>query len=60
MLVKSSFDYTTARPRDIHFAIVIHLPFRLRMKSSYHCDFEYQGYQFDLWTLNRVEVPERE
>lgn len=55
--VEPTFDHSIATAEDIHFAISIHLPFRLRIRGRYRCSFGHHGYQFDLWTENQVDLP---
>jgi hypothetical protein len=48
-----TFDLATTSSKDVHFAFVVGLPFRIRVKSPYHLRFENQGNEYDIWIRNK-------
>lgn len=57
-VVSNDFDLASARPSDVRFAFVIHLPFRLRLGDWYRHSLNVGSRHFTLCFLNRVSIPE--
>ena len=58
-LYADNLDFTKAKSEDVFFAFIIRLPFRFRVKNSYHIHFENQGNEYDIWIRNKpMEVTE--
>src|SRR5437773_32845 len=52
-LYDNNFDLTTATTEGVYFGFIVKMPFRFRVSSPYHCHFEHQGHEYDLWIRNK-------
>jgi len=52
-LCNNDFDFTQATYDDVYFAFLVKLPFRFRVGSPFHCHFEAQGDNYDIWIRNK-------
>jgi hypothetical protein len=52
-LYDAKFDFTMATANDVLFGFIVAMPFRFRVSSPYHSQFENRGARYDIWINNR-------
>ncbi len=52
-LYDGNFDFKKATAENLLYGFIVRMPFRFRVASPYHCRFENQGAQYDIWIRNK-------
>lgn len=52
ILYDDRFDFSKAAAEDVYFAFIIKMPFRFRVSNGFHCHFQTQGCDYDVWIKN--------
>jgi hypothetical protein len=52
-IYQRNFDFKKVSGSDMLYGYLVTMPFRFRVASPYHCNFEYRNAQYDIWITNQ-------